>query len=73
MWVFDNHVREVRQIETVEMIAVFIDVHKGKTVCICPANKKRCKKPCVRDIVERDKFREWEKTMNRNRFGNDFR
>jgi hypothetical protein len=62
----------VRQIKTVELIAVFIDYRNGKTVCICPANKKRCGKNCVRDIVERDKYRDWEKTMNRSRFGKEY-
>ena len=60
-------------IETVELIAVFMDIRKGKTVCICPANKKRCgRKDCIKDVVERDKYRDWEKTMNRNRYGKDY-
>ena len=55
--------------ETKEKIAVFIDIVKGKTVCICVASAKGCRKQCQRDIVERDKFREWDKVMHRNRYG----
>ena len=52
-----------------EKIPVYIDIVKGKTVCICHVSRKRCKKSCPRDAVERDKFAEWEKTMKRNRYG----
>nr|DAQ79823.1 MAG TPA: hypothetical protein [Caudoviricetes sp.] len=55
--------------ETREKIPVFILTHKGKTVCICHAKSKGCGKPCPRDTVERDKFRDWEKVMQRNRYG----
>lgn len=55
--------------ETREKIPVYIDIQKGKTVCICHANAKGCGKSCPRDTVERDKFHEWEKVMNRNRYG----
>lgn len=55
--------------ESTEKIPVYIDIKKGKTVCICHANAKGCGKACSRDTVERDKFREWEKTMKRNRYG----
>lgn len=55
--------------ETVEKIPVYIDTRKGKTACICHANAKGCNKPCARDTVERDKFREWEKVMRINKYG----
>ncbi len=55
--------------ETTEKIPVFIDIVNGKTVCICSASAKKCRKHCQRDTVERDKFREWEKVMRRNRYG----
>ena len=55
--------------DTIEKIPVFLDIVNGKTVCICPAGKKGCKKNCVRDVVERDKFRGWQKTMKRNKYG----
>lgn len=55
--------------ETTEKIPVYIDIKKGRTVCICHAKAKRCKKPCTLDAVDRDKFREWEKVMKRDRYG----
>lgn len=57
--------------EKIEKIPVFIDYRDGKTVCICHAGRKRCKKNCIRDEVDRDKFRDWKKTMNRSRFGKE--
>jgi hypothetical protein len=56
-------------VETTEKIPVYIDIKKGRTVCICHAKTKRCKKPCTLDTVDRDKFREWEKVMKRDRYG----
>ena len=55
--------------ETKEKISVFIDTVHGKTVCICAASAKGCRKQCQRDIVERDKFRDLDKVMRRNRYG----
>ena len=55
--------------ETKEKISVFIDIVHGKTVCICAASAKGCRKQCQRDIVERDKFRDLDKVMRRNRYG----
>lgn len=52
-----------------ETINVFIDIEKGKTVCICKRSRRRCGKKCKPDVVERDKFGGWEATMNRDRFG----
>ena len=43
-------------VETKERIEVYIDVKNGKTVCICKRNRKGCKKKCLPDVVERDKF-----------------
>jgi len=58
-----------KQMEAIEKIPVFIDIVNGKTVCICSAKAKKCRKQCQRDIVERDKFRDLEKVMRRNRYG----
>lgn len=55
--------------QTKEKIEVYIDWKDGKTVCICKRSKKRCKKHCEPDVVERDKFSEWESTFHRDRFG----
>lgn len=52
-----------------ESINVFINIKNGKTVCICKRSHKRCGKNCQSDVVERDKFRVWDATMNRTRFG----
>ena len=50
-----------------ETIEVFIDTERGKTVCICKRSRKRCRKKCQPDVVERDRFLGWESTMSRNR------
>lgn len=55
--------------ETKEKIKVFIDFQNGKTVCICKRSRKRCGKNCSPEVVERDKFTEWERTFHRDRFG----
>lgn len=58
-----------RPMKEKETIKVFVDIKDGKTVCICKRSKKRCGKNCQPDVVERDKFRGWESTMKRDRFG----
>lgn len=55
--------------DTVEKIQVYIRFDKGKATCICPRDKKKCKKDCTPDVVTRDKFIGWESTMKRNRYG----
>ncbi len=52
-----------------ESIKVYIDYKDGKTVCICKRDKKRCGKACQEEVVERDRFAEWQSTMRRNRYG----
>lgn len=52
-----------------EKIPVYIRIRNGKTICVCHANKKGCSRPCDRDFVTRDRFRGWQATMRRNRFG----
>ena len=55
--------------ETKEKIKVFVDIKDGKTVCICKADNKGCKRRFSRDVVERNKFNGWEDTFHRNRYG----
>lgn len=55
--------------ERKEKIKVFVDIKDGKTVCICKADNKGCKRHCSKDVVERDKFNGWEDTFRRNRYG----
>lgn len=52
-----------------EEIKVYIDVQDGETVCICHREQKGCYKNCAPDVVERDKFAGWERTMLRDRYG----
>lgn len=52
-----------------EQIKVYVKVVKGQTVCICCKSAKGCADSCELDIVERDRFRGWESTMKRDRFG----
>lgn len=54
--------------DTTEKIKVHIKIVKGVTTCICMCSDKRCSRNCPVDVVTRDKYFEWEKTMN-NRFG----
>lgn len=53
-----------------ENIPVYIDIRKGKTVCICHAGNKGCtRRDCVRDTVTRNRFEGWQSTMKRDRYG----
>lgn len=52
-----------------ENIKVYVDIVKGETVCMCMKNKKRCKKKCAEDVVTRDRYKGWESTMRRNKYG----
>ena len=52
-----------------EVLKVFIDWKDGKTRCICLRSKKRCRKKCLKDVVERDKYRDWEQTFKQDQFG----
>ena len=53
----------------VEYIAVYIDWHEGKTMCICRRDNKRCDKNCSPDVVERDIYRGWKQTFYQDKFG----
>lgn len=55
--------------ETKEKVKVFIRIENGKTLCICHRGAKKCNRKCEPDVVERDKFRGWEETMRRNKYG----
>lgn len=51
------------------MIEVYIRCKKGKTLCICPRNDKRCNRNCEKDVVERDRFAGWYNSFRRDRYG----
>lgn len=55
--------------ETAEKIPVYVDIRKGKTVCICRRDKKLCGKQCAKDVVTRDKFEGWFSTFHRDVYG----
>lgn len=52
-----------------EEIAVFCDIVKGRTVCICAVRNKGCKKKCERAVVRRNLFDGWQDTMQRDKYG----
>jgi len=53
-----------------ERIPVFAKIEKGRTVCLCKRDNKRCgSKTCEPDFVERDRFEGWENGLHRNKFG----
>jgi hypothetical protein len=51
-----------------EKIPVWVKVINGVTLCIC---RKGCdhREHCEREYVFRDRFRGWEQTMMRDRYG----
>ena len=51
-----------------EKIPVRIKIINGKTVCICMKGCNR-QQYCEADYVERDRFRGWEQTMKRDKYG----
>ncbi len=53
----------------IEYIKVFIDNKDGKNLCICMRNNKRCNKQCTPDVVERDRYRNWEDTFHVDKYG----
>ncbi len=52
-----------------EKIKVFIRFEKGRTVCICKRDRKRCGRSCSPEVVERDRFAEWDDTFQRDHYG----
>ena len=53
----------------VEEIAVYCDIVKGRTMCICVARNKGCRKKCERCKVTRNLFEGWVETMQRDKYG----
>lgn len=51
-----------------EKIPVRVKIINGKTVCICMKGCNR-QQYCEADYVERDRFRGWESTMKRDKYG----
>ena len=52
-----------------EVLKVFIDWQDGETRCICLRAKKRCRKKCAKDVVERDLYRGWAETFKQDKYG----
>ena len=52
-----------------EKIAVYCDIVKGETVCICAVRNKGCKKKCERCVVSRNLFDGWPEIMRRDKYG----
>lgn len=52
-----------------ERIKVYVDIVKGETICMCMKRQKHCNKQCGEDVVTRDRFKGWESTMKRNKYG----
>lgn len=52
-----------------EYIRVLVRFEEGQTVCICMRDNPKCKKHCTPDIVERDKMRDWQKTLKVDKYG----
>ena len=67
--------KRTADVKNTEKIPVYIYIENGVTRCICHAGRRRCsgfdggKKPCERDTVTRDKYREWLSTMRRDIYG----
>lgn len=55
--------------KTKENLKVYIRTEKGQTVCMCLKKHKLCKKDCALDYVTRDRYKGWESTMKRDRYG----
>ena len=52
-----------------EKLKVYIHTEKGRTVCMCLKANKLCPRRCEEDEAFRDRFKGWEGTMSRNRWG----
>ncbi len=52
-----------------ELIHAYVDIVKGKTVCVCLYDDKRCDKDCEACMLERDRFEGWQKMLTRNKYG----
>lgn len=52
-----------------EIIAVYMHIVNGKTLCICQAEHKKCGRRCETGTVRRDRFEGWRQTMRRDRYG----
>ena len=55
--------------KTKEKILVYVDIRKGKTVCVCKRSNKKCGKKCIPEVLERDRFAGWESTFHRDIYG----
>lgn len=55
--------------ETKEKILVFAHIVNGKTDCVCHASHKECQCDCEQVLLERDRYKGWQGTMKRGRYG----
>ena len=52
-----------------EIIPVYVRIINNKTACLCKQDHKRCKMPCEKDEVTRDRYNGWERSFYRDRNG----
>ena len=60
---------EACSLKPIEKIPVYVRIVNGYATCICHASAKRCKMPCERGVVSRDRYEQWQATMKRDRYG----
>lgn len=54
----------------IEYLSVLIRFDQdGYPICMCLERNKRCARKCEKEVVERDKYRGWIKTMKQDRYG----
>ena len=53
----------------IEYLRVFRRENNGKTECMCLQSAKKCGRHCIKDVVERDRYRGWQDTFKVDRFG----
>ena len=68
-----NTVMEAFDLESKEYIKVYIDFKDGKASCICKRSRKGCGKQCTPEVVERNRYRDWEKTFPQDRYGKAYK
>lgn len=55
--------------EATEKIKVYVNVIRGKTVCVCIHGDKKCDNECELDTLVRDRYAGWKDTFTRDRYG----
>lgn len=55
-----------------EKIKVYVCFEDGRTICICKRPGKMCDcKTCLKEVVERDQYRDLDKLATQDKFGNN--